>query len=112
MLDSEWHAVFDCPQHSAARSRFRMSSGLSLFSSSPSAPVDLVRSLSSFRYHKHYLEHFSRFVLDVHSTRRHNFRQLTSNGLSGRAKVVKRIAFRLWRDALQIHLYGTIIPET
>ena len=87
-----------------------MISGLSLFSSSPCAPVDLVRSLSSFRNHKRNLEHFSRFVLDIRSTRRHYFRQLTSNGPSGRAKVVKRIVFRLWRDALQIQLYGTILP--
>ena len=30
MLDSEWHAVFDCPLHVAARSRFRLASGVTL----------------------------------------------------------------------------------
>ena len=112
MLDSEWHAVFDCPEHSAARSRFRLVSGISLSSMSPCGPVDLVKLVSSFRNHRRNLEHFSRFVLNIRSTRRHHFRQLTTNGPSGRAKVVKRIAFRLWRDALQLQQHGTILPGT
>ena len=110
MLDSEWHAVFDCPLHVAARSRFRLASGVTLSSASPSAPVDLVRCICSFHNHKRNLEHFSRFVLNIRSTRRHHFRQLTTSGPSAQAKVAKRIAFRMWRDALQLQFYGSILP--
>ena len=110
-MDSEWHAVFDCPHHAASRGRFRLASGVALVSASPSSFVDLARCIVTFRTQKRNLEHFSRFLFDIRSTRRHHFRQLTTNGPKGRAKVVLRIHFRLWRDAWQLQKYGVILPS-
>ena len=47
VLDSEWHAFFECPFTSGARQRFAFSTGVTLLSSEPSQPVDFVPLVSA-----------------------------------------------------------------
>ena len=98
-LDSEWHAFCDCPCLASARRRFEVSSGISVVSSVPSTPDDFVNLFKTVRSNMHLSNRFSFFALDVRSTRRHLFRRLTSDGLSGRVKVTLRLTFQRWRVA-------------
>ena len=43
----------------------------------------------------------AKFALDIRSTRRHLFRQLSSDGLSGRSKVAVRVAWERWRAGMR-----------
>ena len=96
-MDTEWHAFCDCPLHSASRSRFVMASNFEFSTSLPSTVGDLVPLITSVRTNARNAGLFAKFALDIRSTRRHLFRQLSSDGPSGRSKVAARVAWERWR---------------
>ena len=97
VIDTEWHAFCDCPLHSASRGRFVMASGLELSSSLPSTVQDLVPLITCVRSNACKAGLLAKFALDIRSTRRHLFRQLSSDGPSGRRKVAARVLWERWR---------------
>jgi len=92
VMDSEWHAFLECPHTAAARQRFIRSTGLTPRCSSPSTPEDLVALFCQVRCNRRFLDRLALFAFDIRSTRRHMFRQLKSDGPSGRTKVALRIS--------------------
>ena len=104
VLDTEWHALCDCPLHSASRGRFVMASNVEISSSLPSTVGDLVSLITSVRTDVRKAGLLAKFTLDIRSTRRHLFRQLSSDGPSGRRKVAARVAWELWRAGMRVSL--------
>ena len=96
-MDTEWHAFCDCPLHSASRGRFEMASNVEFTSSLPSTVDDLVPLITSVRTNARNAGLFAKFALGIRSTRRHLFRQLSSDGPSGRRKVAARVLWERWR---------------
>ena len=91
VIDTEWHAFCDCPLHSASRGRFVMASGLELSSSLPSTVHDLLPLITSVRTDARKAGLLAKFAPEIRSTRRHLFRQLSSDGPAGRRKVTARV---------------------
>ena len=77
-----------------------MASGLELSSSLPSTVQDLVPLITCVRSNACKAGLLAKFALDIRSTRRHLFRQLSSDGPSGRSKVAARVAWERWRAGL------------
>ena len=102
VIDSEWHAFCDCPLHSASRGRFVLASDVEFSSSLPSTVSDLVPLITSVRTNARKAGLLAKFALDIHSTRRHLFRQLSSEGPSGRRKVAVRVAWERWRAGMRL----------
>ena len=78
VIDSEWHAFCDCPLHSASRGRFVLASDVEFSSSLSSTVSDLVPLITSVRTNARKAGLLAKFALDIRSTRRHLFRQLSS----------------------------------
>ena len=118
VLDSEWHAIFECPFTAPARCRFEFATGIDMSTTYENNTLEnFVTLFKHVRTTAHLVEKFSFFALDIRSTRRHLFRRLTSDGLSGRAKVTLRITFQQWRAALPArwiarHFQGSAFSET
>ena len=90
--DSEWHAICECPCFASARNRFCFSTALELNYPAPCS-VDALCSLAAAVAGDAKLSgELARFALNIRSTRKHLFRQLSSDGPSGRALVAARSA--------------------
>ena len=92
VLDSEWHAFCECPGFAAARSRFCCSTALQINCSNPCAVDDLCSLVAAAVGGASLSGELARFALNIRSSRRHLFRQLSSDGPSGRALVAARSA--------------------
>ena len=103
VIDSEWHALFDCPLVTSARGRFTLCTEFEFAHSKPSNPEDLVSLLSFVRNSPRSLGHLATFAYDIRATRHHNFRRLCSNGRLGRGRVLMRLVWERWKDALSVH---------
>ena len=77
-----------------------MASNFEFSTSLPSTVGDLVPLITSVRTNARNAGLFAKFALDIRSTRRHLFRQLSSDGPSGRGKVAQRVAWERWRAGL------------
>ena len=66
----------------------------------PSTVEDLVPLVTFVRSNARKAGLLAKFALDIRSTRRHLFRQLSSDGPSGRSKVAARVAWERWRAGL------------
>ena len=92
VIDSEWHALLDCPCHSASRGRFAMACEVEFPTSLPSTVEDLVPLVTFVRSNARKAGLLAKFALDIRSTRRHLFRQLSSGGPAGRSTHAARTA--------------------
>ena len=101
VMDIDWHAFCDCPLHSASRSRFVMASNFEFSTSLPSTVGDLVLLITSVRTNARNAGLFAKFALDIRSTRRHLFRQLSSSGRTGPNMVDTRVAWERWRAGMR-----------
>ena len=100
VLDSEWHAVFDCPSHASARARFAFATNFSWNNETESTAKDLSRLVTYTRHNASWLGELAKFLLNIRTTRRRDHRHLTSNGPNGRIKVERRLVWDSWRAAL------------
>ena len=91
-IDSEWHAFCECPGFASARSRFCFNTALQINCSNPCTIDDLCSLVGSVCGRASFSGELARFALNVRSSRRHLFRQLSSDGPSGRALVAARSA--------------------
>ena len=97
VLDSEWHAFLDCPEHESARGRFSLKTDYVFSHSLPSLAEDLTPLFTFVRNDIHFVGQLAKFSLNIRSTRRHNFRRLSSGGQLGRNKVIMRVAWERWK---------------
>ena len=100
VLDSEWHALFDCPSHAAARGRFTLATKFFRDSNTESTVAELCKIVT---YTKHCVSHLgklAKFLLNIRMTRRRDHRHLTSNGPNGRVRLLRRRILYCWRNAL------------
>ena len=67
----------------------------------PSSVSDLVPLITSVRTNARKAGLLAKFALDIRSTRRQFFRQLSSDGPSGRSKVAARVAWERWRAGMR-----------
>ena len=100
VLDSEWHAVFDCPSHTAARARFELATNFSLDNEIESTCKDLSHIITYTRNNASWLGELGKFLLNIRTTRRRDHRHLTSNGPNGRIRVQRRLVWECWRAAM------------
>ena len=100
VLDSEWHAVFDCPSHAAARGRFALATSFSLNIEIESTAQDLRHIVTYTRQNASRLGELAKFLLNIRTTRHREHRHLTSNGPNGRRRVERRLVWECWRAAL------------
>ena len=100
VLDSEWHAVFDCPSHASARCRFALATNFSLGNEIESTAQDLSYIVTHTRHNASWSGELAKFLLNIRTTRRREHRHLTSNGPNGRNRVVRRLVWDCWRAAL------------
>ena len=91
-VDSEWHAFCECPGAAAARERFCYTTRLEIKCSSPCKVDDLCALLAAVAGSPRLSGELARFALNIRSSRRHLFRQLSSDGQTGRALVAARLA--------------------
>ena len=78
-----------------------MASEVELSSSLPSTVQDLVPLITCVRSNARKAGLLAKFALDIRSTRRHLFRQLSSDGPSGRRKVAARVLWERWRARMR-----------
>ena len=90
--DSEWHAFCECPGLIAPRERFCFSTKIEIKCSKPCSVDDLCSLLAGVAGSPRLSGELARFALNIRSFRRHLFRQLSSDGLSGRTLVATRAA--------------------
>ena len=100
ILDSEWHALYDCPSHDAARCRFALATKFSRNSDVESNPADINTIVAFAGKNAGLLGELAKFLLNIRMTRRRDHRRLTSDGPNGRNKVVHRLVWESWRAAL------------
>ena len=103
VLDSEWHAFLDCPTHESARRSFAIETGIEFSCSTPSLAEDLTPLFIVVRKDIRHINQLAKFSFNIRSTRRHNFRHLSSNGLKGpygRDKLHKRVVWERWRAGM------------
>ena len=99
-LDSEWHALFDCPSHDAARGRFVLATKFSQNNATESTVTDMSRIVTYTKHSASRLGELAKFLLNIRTTRRRDHRHLTSNGPNGRLRVLRRLVWDCWRAAL------------
>ena len=90
--DTEWHAFFECQCFTSARNQFCFSTKRVLNCANPCTVDDLCSLVTAVADNEESAGELARFALSIRSTRRHLFRQLSSDGPSGRALVAARSA--------------------
>ena len=100
ILDSEWHALFECPSHNAARARFALATKFAKDNDSESTASDLSLIVTYTRNSASWSGELAKFSLNIRMTRRREHRHLTSNGPNGRIRVLRRLVWDCWRAAL------------
>ena len=100
VLDSEWHALFDCPSHAAARGRFTLAMKFFRDSDAESTVADLCKIVTYTKHCASRLGELAKFLLNIRTTRRRDHRHLTSNGPNGRLRVQLRLVWECWRTVL------------
>ena len=96
IIDSEWHALFDCPSHAAARGRFAQGTNFARNSGVHSTPADISLIVTYTRESASRLGELAKFLLNIRMTRRRDHRRLTSDGPNGRNKVLRRLVWDCW----------------
>ena len=92
IVDTEWHAFFECQCFTSARNQFCFSTKRVLNCANPCTVDDLCSLVTAVADHEQSAGELARFALNIRSTRRHLFRQLFSDGPSGRALAAARSA--------------------
>ena len=110
VLDSEWHAICDCPLHGAARRRFAYATDYDFAQSTSDTAQSLIPLVTHVRDNAQFLGELAKFVLNLRATRRHRFRQLKSNGRMGHMRVNLRLIWERWRRSLAS--YRPDVPQT
>ena len=100
VLDSEWHALFDCPSHVDVRGRFALATKFSRDSDAKSTVADLCKIVTYSKHCASRLGELAEFLLNIRMTRRRDHRHLTSNGSNGRVRLLRRLSWDCWRNAL------------
>ena len=100
VLDSEWHALYDCPSHAAARGRFAMATNFSWDNETESTSKDLSYIVTYTRDSASWLGELAKFLQNIQMTRRRDHRRLTSDGPNGRITVLRRLVWECWRAAI------------
>ena len=77
-LDSEWHSIFDCPLHFAARQEFLLLTKLDSFFDSRSSVENLALLIARIREKSSLVHALARFALQIQTNRRNWFRQLST----------------------------------
>ena len=90
VVDSEWHAVCECPSVSAARNRFQTRTDIDVATVNACTVDDLSRVVFLVNNDSKLSGAFSHFMCDIRATRRHVFRKL-SNGPHGRSHVAAQL---------------------
>ena len=90
--DSEWHAFCECQHFAAARGRFCFGTALQINCSNPCTVDDRCSLVTAAPGRPSSSGELARFALNIRSSRRHLFRQLSSDGPAGRALVAARSA--------------------
>ena len=78
-LDSEWHSIFDCPLHLAARQEFLLLTKLNSFFESRSSVEKLALLIAHIRENCPLVHALARFALQIQINRRNWFRQLSTD---------------------------------
>ena len=91
-VDSEWHAVCECPSVSAARTRFQTRTDIDVTTVHVCTVDDLSRVVFRVNHDSKLSGASSHFMYDIRATRRHVFRKLSSNGPHGRSHVAAQLA--------------------
>ena len=100
ILNSEWHALFECPSHEAARGRFALATCYSRAAQIENTSEELKDIVTYTRNCARRSGELAKLLLNIRTTRRCLHRQLTSNGLKGRARVLRQILWGCWRATL------------
>ena len=100
VLDLEWHALFDCPSHAAARGRFTISTKFCRDNEAESTVADLCHIVMYAKHCASRLGELAKFWLNIRLTRRRDHRHPTSNGPNGRVRLLRRVVWDIWPNAL------------
>ena len=100
ILNSEWHALFECPSHEAARGRFALATCYSRAAQIENTSEELKDIVTYTRNCARRSGELAKLLFNIRTTRRRLHRQLTSNGLKGRDSVLRRILWDCWRATL------------
>ena len=92
VVDSEWHAVCECPSVSAARNRFQTRTDIDVATVNACTVDDLSRVVFLVNKDSKLSGAFAQSANDIRATRRHFFRKLSSNGPHGRSHVAAQLA--------------------
>ena len=77
VLDSERHALFDCPSHAAARGRFTLAMKFFRDSDAESTVADLCKIVTYTKHCASRLEELAKFLLNIRMTRRRDHHTCT-----------------------------------
>ena len=100
ILDSEWHARVDCPSHAAARGRFILATKYSRDDDTESIASELSHIVTYTRNNASWSGELAKFLSNIRTTRRRDHRHLTSNGPNGQVRLLRRLVWDSWRNAL------------
>ena len=92
VLDTEWHAIYECPCTNAARTRFRINTAFRYTCPNPCTANDLCPLVKFVAADSRLSGFLAQFAFDIRATRRHIFRRFSSTGPSGRAFVAGQLA--------------------
>ena len=84
----------------AARGRFTLATKFSRDSDAESTVTDICHIVTYTRHCTNRLGELAKFLLNIRMTRRRDHRHLTSNGPNGRVKLLRRLFWDSWRNAL------------
>ena len=94
--------ICECPVGAAARRRFVYATGYDFAQDAPYTVQSLIPVVMHVRSNAHLVGELAKFVFDLRASRRHSFRQLTSNGRLGHARVLIRLSWERWRHFLTL----------
>ena len=99
-LDSEWHSIFDCPLHLAARQEFLLLTKLHSFFESRSSVENLALLIAHVRENGTLVHALARFALQIQINRRNCFRHLSTEAnkraLAAKLDVVQICVDPIW----------------
>ena len=99
-LDSEWHSIFDCPLHLAARHEFLLLTKLHSFFENRSSVENLALLIAHVRENGILVYALARFALQIQINRRNCFRHLSTEAnkraLAAKLDVVQICVDPIW----------------
>ena len=99
VLDSEWHALFDCPSHPTARGRFTHATKFSRDNDAESTAADICHIITYTKHCASRLGELAKLLLNIRLMRRRDHRHLIPNGPNGLVRRLRRLVWDSWRNA-------------